>query len=79
MSSRSKRVQQQIVSQQIVSQRISTVCQVLSIMQSEAEKMSWWQRFKLANTFLWKKNIDAFFQVASSNKETDNDRKVQDS
>lgn len=74
MSSRSKRVQQQITMQ-----RVTTVVQVLSIMQAEAEKMSWWQRFKLANTFLWKKNIDAFFQLASSNKETDNGREVQDS
>ena len=73
MSSRSKRVQQQITMQ-----RVTTVVQVLSIMQAEAEKMSWWQRFKLANTFLWKKNIDAFFQLASSNKETDNGREVQD-
>ena len=74
MSSRSKRVQQQITEQ-----RVTTVIQVLSIMQAEAEKMSWAQRFKLANTFLWKKNIDAFFQLASSNKETDNGREVQDS
>lgn len=74
MSSRSKRVQQQITMQ-----RVTTVVQVLSIMQTEAEKMSWWQRFKLANSFLWKKNIDAFFQLASSNKETDNGREVQDS
>lgn len=62
------------VKQQITAQRITTVIQVLSIMQTEAEKMSWWQRFRLANSFLWKKNIDAFFQLASSNKETDNGR-----
>lgn len=74
MSSRSRRAQQQITMQ-----RVTTVVQVLSIMQTEAEKMSWWQRFKLANSFLWKKNIDAFFQLASSNKETDNGREVQDS
>lgn len=67
------------VKQQITAQRITTVIQVLSIMQTEAEKMSWWQRFRLANSFLWKKNIDAFFQLASSNKETDNGREVQDS
>lgn len=47
MSSRSKRVQQQITMQ-----RVTTVVQVLSIMQAEAEKMSWAQRFRLANTFL---------------------------
>ena len=55
------------VKQQITAQRITTVIQVLSIMQTEAEKMSWWQRFRLANSFLWKKNIDAFFQLASKN------------
>lgn len=74
MSSRAGKVRQQITGQ-----RITTVIQVLSIMQTEAEKMSWWQRFKLANSFLWKKNIDAFFQLASSNKEADNGREVQDS
>lgn len=73
MSSRSKKVQQQIFTQ-----RLTTVCQVLSIVETEAEKMSWWQRFKLANSFLWKKNIDAFFQLASKNKEAENGRKVQD-
>ncbi len=70
MSSRSKRVQQQIVAQ-----RVTTACQVLSIMEAEARKMSWGQRFKLANSFLWKKNIDAFFQLADSNKEADSESK----
>lgn len=65
------------VKQQITAQRITTVIQVLSIMQTEAEKMSFWQRLKLANSFLWKKNIDAFFQLASKN-EVKNDKKVQD-
>lgn len=55
------------IKQDIVSQRITTVIQVLSIMQTEAEEMSFWQRFHLANSFLWKKNIDAFFQLASKN------------
>ena len=71
MSSRSKRVQQQITAQ-----RVTTVIQVLSIMEAEAEKMSFWQRFKLANTFLWKKNIDAFFQLAESNKEATDEGKA---
>lgn len=62
MSSKAKKIKSDIVSQ-----RIATVIQVLSIMQTEAEKMSFWQRFKLANSFLWKKNIDAFFQLASKN------------
>ena len=71
MSSRSKRVQQQITAQ-----RVTTVIQVLSIMEAEASKMSFWQRFKLANTFLWKKNIDAFFQLAESNKEATDEGKA---
>lgn len=68
MSSRSKRVQQQIVAQ-----RLTIVVQVLSIVESEAKKMSWGQRFKLANSFLWKKNIDAFFQLATENRETESE------
>lgn len=71
MSSRTKRI-----NQQIVTQKITTVVQVLSIMEAEAEKMSFWQRFKLANTFLWKKNIDAFFQLAESNKEATDESKT---
>lgn len=63
------------VKQQITAQRITTVIQVLSIMQTEAEKMSFCQRFRLANSFLWKKNIDAFFQLASKN-EVKNGKKV---
>ena len=63
MSSKAKRV-----SNQIVQQRITTVVQVLSIMSSEAQKMSWFQRFRISQSFLWKKNIDAFFQTASKNK-----------
>lgn len=71
MSSRSKRAQQQIVAQ-----RVTTVVQVLSIMESEARKMSFWQRLKLANSFLWRKNIDAFFQLAQSNKEATDESKT---
>lgn len=59
MSSKAKRVQDQIVGQ-----RITTVVQVLSIMQSEAEKMDWFQRLRVSWSFLWKKNIDVFFKVA---------------
>lgn len=73
MSSKSKRVQQQIVAQ-----RVTTAVQVLSIMEAEARKMSFWQRLKLANSFLWNKNIDAFFQLAQSNKEEEDVGKVQD-
>ena len=71
MSSKAKKI-----NQQIVAQRLTTVVQVLSIMESEAQKMSFWQRFKLANTFLWKKNIDAFFQLAQSNKDEKDESKT---
>lgn len=63
MSSKSRKV-----SNQIIQQRITTVVQVLSIMSSEAEKMSWFQRFRISQSFLWKKNIDCFFELASKNK-----------
>ena len=63
MSSKAKKV-----SNQITQQRITTVVQVLSIMSSEAEKMSWFQRFRISQCFLWKKNIDCFFELASKNK-----------
>ena len=63
MSSKAKRV-----SSQIVQQRITTVVQVLSIMSSEARKMSWFQRFRISQSFLWKKNIDCFFELAGKNK-----------
>lgn len=63
MSSKAKKV-----SNQITQQRITTVVQVLSIMSSEAQKMSWFQRFRISQCFLWKKNIDCFFELASKNK-----------
>ena len=63
MSSKSRKL-----SNQIVQQRITTVVQVLSIMSSEAQKMSWFQRFRISQSFLWKKNIDCFFELASKNK-----------
>lgn len=63
MSSKAKKV-----GDKIVAQRVTTVVQVLSIMQSNADKMSWWQRRKIASSFLWKKNIDCFFQLAEENK-----------
>ena len=66
MSSKAKRV-----SNQIVQQRITTVVQVLSIMSSEAQKMSWFQRFRISQSFLWKKNIDCFFEIAGKNKKKD--------
>lgn len=74
MSSKAKKV-----SDQITQQRITTVLQVLSIMSSEAQQMSWFQRFRISQCFLWKKNIDCFFELASKNKKKDKKHgKVQD-
>ena len=66
------------VSKQIVQQRITTVVQVLSIMSSEAEKMSWFQRFRISQSFLWKKNIDCFFELAGKNKKKEEKREKRD-
>lgn len=63
MSSKAKKV-----SKEVVGRRLETVVQVLAIMEEEAQKMSWFQRFKVSQSFLWKKNINAFFQIASKNK-----------
>ena len=72
MSSKAKKV-----SQEVVTRRIETVVQVLSIMEEEAQKMSWFQRFKLSQSFLWKKNIDAFFQTASKKEKKHDKKEVQ--
>ena len=66
MSSKSRKL-----SDQIVRLRITTVLQVLSIMSSEAQQMSWFQRFRISQSFLWKKNIDCFFELASKSKKKD--------
>ena len=63
------------LSDQIVQQRITTVVQVLSIMSSEAQQMSWFQRFRISQCFLWKKNIDCFFELASKNKKKEKEKK----
>lgn len=73
MSSRAKKVRSSIIAE-----RLSTVTSVLAVVESEASRMNWWQRFKLANDFLWKKNIHALFEIAESNEEKKNDKKVQD-
>ena len=56
MSSKARKVKKQIAEQ-----RMTTVVQVLTIMQNEAEQMSWFQRWRISQSFLWKKNIDCFF------------------
>lgn len=57
------------MTKEVVNRRINTVVQVLAIMSEEANKMSFWQRLRISNSFLWKKNINCFFQEASKNKE----------
>lgn len=56
------------IGDKITKQRVATVVQVLTIMSSEAQQMSWFQRFIISQRFLWKKNIDCFFELASKNK-----------
>ena len=73
MSSKARKV-----SDRITQQRITTVVQVLSIMSSEAEKMSWFQRFRISQSFLWKKNIDCFFELASKNKKKEEKHEKHD-
>lgn len=74
MSSRAGKVKKQIAQQ-----RLTTVCDVLNIMQNEADKMSWWQRKKIARQFVKKGNIDCFFQLASKNRKKEKkNAEVQD-
>ena len=73
MSSKSRKL-----SNQIIQQRITTVVQVLSIMSSEARQMSWFQRFRISQSFLWKKNIDCFFELASKTKKKEEKREKRD-
>lgn len=74
MSSKAGRVKKQIAEQ-----RLTTVCEVLTIMQNEADKMSWWQRKKIARQFVRKGNIDCFFQIATKNRKKEKkNAEVQD-
>lgn len=73
MSSRAKKVQAKITEQ-----RINTVIQVLAIMQNEAEQMSFFQRLRISNRFLWKKNIEGFFELAEKNKDKKNAKEKED-
>ena len=66
------------VKKQIAEQRLTTVVQVLTIMQNEADNMSWFQRFIISQSFLWKKNIDCFFQLAQKNRKKVSHAEVQD-
>lgn len=63
MSSQAKKV-----SKKIVNQRITTVVQVLSIMEEEAKKKSFFARFIICCQYLFAKKFDAFFKVGMKRK-----------
>lgn len=64
MSSQSKRVKDSVVRQ-----RITTVVQVLSIMESEAKKKSFFARFVICMEYLFLKRFDAFFKVGKKHED----------
>lgn len=63
MSSQAKKV-----SKKIVNQRVTTVVQVLSIMEEEAKKKSFFARFIICCQYLFAKRFDAFFKVGKKRK-----------
>lgn len=63
MSSQAKKV-----SKKIVNQRLSTVVQVLSIMEEEAKRKSFFARFVICCQYLFAKKFDAFFKVGMKRK-----------
>jgi hypothetical protein len=63
MSSQAKKV-----SKKIVNQRLSTVVQVLSIMEEEAKRKSFFARFIICCQYLFAKKFDAFFKVGMKRK-----------
>lgn len=61
MSSKTKKV-----SDKIMNQRISTVVQVLSLME-EAKRKSFFARFIICCQYLFAKRFDVFFKVGKKN------------
>ena len=55
-------------SKKIVNQRITTVVQVLSIMEEEAKRKSFFARFIICCQYLFAKKFDAFFKVGKTRK-----------
>lgn len=66
MSSKTKKI-----ADKIVGQRITTVVQVLTIMEEEARKKSFFARFIICCQYLFAKRFDAFFKVGKSEKVSD--------
>jgi hypothetical protein len=56
------------VGKKIVNQRLSTVVQVLSIMEEEAKRKSFFARFIICCQYLFAKKFDAFFKVGMKRK-----------
>ena len=50
------------VTKEIVQQRLTTVVQVLSLMEEEAKKKTFFQRFAISMQYLFCKKIDVFFK-----------------
>lgn len=63
MSSKAKRVKDSVVQQ-----RISTAVQVLSIMEAEAKRKSFFARFVICCQYLFCKRFDAFFKVGMNHE-----------
>ena len=63
MSSRSKKV-----SKEVVQRRLETVVQVISIMEEEAHKMNFFQRFAVCFQYLFLKRFDVFFKIRTKEK-----------
>ena len=63
MSSQAKKV-----SKKIVNQRVTTVVQVLAIMEEEAKHKSFFARFIICCQYLFAKKFDAFFKVGKKRK-----------
>ena len=63
MSSKAKKV-----GKEVVVRRIETVVQVLSIMEEEAHKKSFFARFIICLQYLFLKRFDVFFKVGKKSK-----------
>ena len=67
MSSKAKKV-----SKQIAEQRLTTVVQVLTLMEEEAKKKNFFQRLAISTQYLFCGKIDVFFKAGKKRE------KVQD-
>lgn len=63
MSSKAKKIEDRVMEQ-----RITTVVQVLSIMEEEAKKKSFFARFIICCQYLFAKKFDVFFKVGKHGK-----------